>query len=86
MTEPKPLVFLHNLTGNSVDFRVLFWAEDISHWLELKTYVLSDIFTVFEKEGIKMSTTTQDLNLNLPEGKALNIDDLSPPDQAGTKP
>ncbi|NNU34601.1 mechanosensitive ion channel [Mucilaginibacter sp. S1162] len=59
MKEPKPLVFLHNLNGSSVDFRILFWADDISQWLELKTHVLSDIFTVFEKEGIQMSTTSR---------------------------
>lgn len=86
MKEPKPLVFLHNLTGSAVDFRVLFWAEDIGHWMELKTYVLSDIFTIFEKEGIQMSTTSQDLNLKLPEVKAMNIDDMNLPDQPGTKP
>jgi potassium efflux system protein len=75
MMEPKPLVFLHNLTGSSADFRILFWADDIGHWLELKDHVLGDIFMVFDKEGIELSTTSQDLNLKLPEGRTLNIDD-----------
>jgi potassium efflux system protein len=86
MKEPKPLVFVHALNGSAVDFRVLFWADNISQWLELKTHVLSDIFTVFDREGIEMSTTVQDLHLTLPEGKSLNIDNLTPPDQLGKKP
>ncbi|MDB4927404.1 mechanosensitive ion channel domain-containing protein [Mucilaginibacter sp.] len=76
MTNPEPLVFLHNLNGSSVDFQILFWAADINHWLALKNHVLSDIFTIFDKEGIEMSSPQQDLNLKLPEGKTINIDDI----------
>ncbi|MEB0250224.1 mechanosensitive ion channel, partial [Mucilaginibacter sp. 5B2] len=35
MDNPAPLIFVHNLTENSVDFRLLFWAADISTWLSL---------------------------------------------------
>ncbi|MDB5032217.1 mechanosensitive ion channel domain-containing protein [Mucilaginibacter sp.] len=78
MTDPEPLVFLHNLNGGSVDFQILFWAADIKHWLMLKNNVLSDIFTIFNKEGIELSSPQQDLNLTLPEGKTINIDDIDP--------
>lgn len=67
MTEPAPAVFLHNLNESSVDFRMFFWAADISTWLELKSRVLGDIYKTFEKEGIEIPFPTQDINVNLPE-------------------
>jgi potassium efflux system protein len=77
MPEPAPLVFLHNLNESSVDFRVLFWADDITHWLELKSHVLSDIYTVFYKEGIEMAFPRQEVNFRLPDDK--NVNDIIPP-------
>ena len=45
MADPEPLIFLNTVNENSVDFRLLFWAADISHWLRLKSNVLGDIYT-----------------------------------------
>jgi potassium efflux system protein len=67
MRDPAPLVFLHNLNQSSVDFRILFWADDITHWLELKSHVLSDIYTIFSKEGIEIPFPQQNVHLTLPE-------------------
>ncbi len=83
MKEPAPLVFLHNLSESAVDFRLLFWADDITHWLELKSHVLSDIYTIFYKEGIEISFPRQEVNFRLPEGKSLN--DLTLPVDPGDK-
>jgi potassium efflux system protein len=85
MKEPKPLVFLHNLTGSAADFRVLFWADDIGHWLELKDHVLSDIFIAFDKAEIELTSTSQDLHLKLPEGKTINLDKAAPPEDLTQK-
>ncbi|MCC8426755.1 mechanosensitive ion channel family protein [Mucilaginibacter sp. UR6-11] len=85
MTEPHPLVFLHNLTGSSADFRILFWADDINRWLELKDHVLSDIFISFDKAGIELASTAQDLHLKLPDGKTINIDNNGPPENLPEK-
>jgi len=67
MKQPEPLVFLHNLSEKSVDFRVLFWAADIGQWLTLKSNVLTDIYIVFNKEGIEIPLPQQDIHLTLPE-------------------
>ncbi len=67
MKQPEPLVFLHNLSEKSVDFRVLFWAADIGQWLTLKSNVLTDIYIVFAKEGIEIPLPQQDIHLTLPE-------------------
>jgi len=65
MTDPTPSVFLHNLNESSVDFRMFFWAADINTWLELKSRVLADIYTIFAKEGIEIPFPTQDLHLHM---------------------
>jgi len=79
MADPEPLIFLNTVNENSVDFRLLFWAADISHWLRLKSNVLGDIYTEFNKEGIELPHSIQDLKLNLPEGKTLNLSNLEEP-------
>jgi len=65
MTDPAPSVFLHNLNDSSVDFRMFFWAADISTWLELKSRVLADIYKKFEQEGIEIPFPTRDINFHL---------------------
>jgi small-conductance mechanosensitive channel len=54
MKTPGPSVLLNGVTDKSVDFRVSFWAADISTSQELKSRVLTDIYETFNKEGIKM--------------------------------
>lgn len=77
MTEPGPVVFLHNLNESSVDFRVLFWAADISTWQELKSRILADIYITFNKEGISIPYPQSDVHVYLPEN-------TKPEDVAGT--
>jgi potassium efflux system protein len=79
MQDPEPLIFLTTMNENAVDFRLLFWAADISKWLRLKSNVLGDIYTVFNKEGIELPHSIQDLKLNLPDGKMLDLKDTEPP-------
>jgi small-conductance mechanosensitive channel len=52
MDNPGPSVFLLNVSEDAVDFRVLFWAADISHYSQLRSRVLADIYAGFAKEGI----------------------------------
>lgn len=65
MDDPAPLIFVHNLNQNSVDFRLLFWAADITTWLSLKSAVLTDIYVTFAKEGIEIPFPQRDLHLRL---------------------
>jgi potassium-dependent mechanosensitive channel len=54
MTSPGPSVLLNGITDKSVDFKVSFWAADISTSQELRSKILTDIFAEFSKEGIQM--------------------------------
>lgn len=67
MAEPAPSVFLHSLSESSVDFRLFFWAADISTWLSLKSRVLADIYDTFNKEGIELPFPQQDVHLKFPQ-------------------
>ena len=70
MTDPAPLVFVHNLSESSVDFRLLFWVADISNWLSLKSVVLSEIYLAFAREGIEIPFPQRDLHLKLTNKEA----------------
>jgi len=72
MAQPEPLIFIHNLNENSVDFRLLFWAADIGTWLQLKSHILVDVYELFTKEGVELPSHKQDVNVTLLEGKQLD--------------
>ncbi|MBD1394676.1 mechanosensitive ion channel family protein [Mucilaginibacter glaciei] len=65
MDNPAPLIFVHNLNQNSVDFRLLFWAADINNWLSLKSTILTDIYMMFDKEHIEIPFPQSDIHLRL---------------------
>ena len=87
MAQPPPSVFLHNLNESSVDFRLFFWAADISTWLSLKSRVLADIYDAFAKEGIEIPFRQQDVRVIWPKGlppikvEAPGISDETEPEQ-----
>ncbi|QJD98124.1 mechanosensitive ion channel [Mucilaginibacter robiniae] len=80
MESPAPVVYLNNLSPSSVDFKVQFWAADISLYQQLKSRVLSSIYKSFESEGIEVPKSTQDVRVYLPENgqPPINKNDLHP--------
>ena len=71
MTSPEPLVFFHNLTPASIDFRLLFWAADISTWLRLKSNVLTDLYASLTEQGIALPQT--DVNIHLADEQSIRV-------------
>ncbi|RYE36980.1 MAG: mechanosensitive ion channel [Sphingobacteriaceae bacterium] len=69
MKTPQPMVLIHNFGDNSVDFRILFWVEDLTKWLELKSRVMSDIYETFYQEKIEIPFPQRDVRVYYPEGK-----------------
>lgn len=70
MKVPQPMVLIHNFGDNSVDFRILFWVEDLTKWLELKSRVMSDIYETFYQEKIEIPFPQRDVHIYYPEGKS----------------
>ncbi len=60
---PKPLVLIKELGSNAVEFRVLFWIEHYSTWIQIKSDMIGTIDEAFKKEGIQIPNPSQDLNI-----------------------
>jgi small-conductance mechanosensitive channel len=56
MKTPAPSVMLSNFGESSVDFKMLFWAAEIGKWASLRSKVMSEVYTKFGEEGIKVPT------------------------------
>jgi potassium efflux system protein len=54
MESPGPSVFVNNVSASSIEFKVSFWAADISKVSELKSAILADIYKELERENIEM--------------------------------
>jgi small-conductance mechanosensitive channel len=73
MQTPAPLVFLHNFSESSVDFRLWFWIVDINTSLTLKSRIMGEIYTAFAKEGIEIPHPKRDIQVFFPEGTSAEI-------------
>jgi len=80
MKQPEPAIFVNNMSEISVDFRVLFWAADINQWVELKSAVLTDIYTTFNQQGIYMPKPPPELNVKLSDGNKISLGDSNADD------
>ncbi|MDT3401566.1 mechanosensitive ion channel family protein [Mucilaginibacter terrae] len=78
MVNPAPVIFLDKLGSGSIDFKLLFWAADISEWEQLKSQVLTTIYKEFEKEGIKMPKPAQQIVVSMPPSEATPTHPTSP--------
>jgi potassium efflux system protein len=84
MADPEPLVFVHNLSENSVDFRLLFWADDIGTWLQLKSRMLTEIYNSLNEAGIAIPFPQREVYVHLPEGQ--KVDMVKEEDKGDLKP
>jgi small-conductance mechanosensitive channel len=68
MTSPAPSVFLNSVSESSVDFRIFFWAADITTTNALKSTVLADIYDMLQRENVAIPSARKDLYLHFPDG------------------
>jgi small-conductance mechanosensitive channel len=59
MKTPGPSVFVNAVTDRFVEFRVSFWASDISNAAELRSRIVATIYETLAKEGINLPVTPQ---------------------------
>ena len=78
MKTPAPSVFLYNFSDSSVDFRIWFWAGDVSTWLNLKSSVIGKIYNGFDKAGIEIPYQKTDIQVTFPEGENLFVKNKAP--------
>jgi potassium efflux system protein len=68
MDVPGPSVYLNAVSETSVDFKLFFWAEDISTTSSLKSSVLSDVYQMLNEQEVAIPSGQKDLYLHFPEG------------------
>ena len=57
------MVLLEKFGNSSVDFRVLFWTNDIGRWIETKSEIMSEIYQKFDEKGVTIPFPQQDLHI-----------------------
>ncbi|SDA49125.1 Small-conductance mechanosensitive channel [Algoriphagus alkaliphilus] len=60
--DPAPKVLMQTFGDNSVDFRVLFWVDDMDIWLDMRHEVMSSFYASFKKNGIEIPFPQRDIN------------------------
>lgn len=60
---PGPKVLMQNFGDNSVDFRLLFWVENMDIWIDLRSEVMNAIFEAFTENNVEIPFPQRDLYL-----------------------
>lgn len=58
---PEPLVLVNQFGDSSIEFRLLFWTNDIGNWVNLKSNILLQIDEVFKANQIEIPYPQQDI-------------------------
>lgn len=58
---PEPRVYLQTFADNSVNFRVLFWVNDVDLWVLIRDQVMRGIFKAFKNNNIEIPFPQRDL-------------------------
>jgi potassium-dependent mechanosensitive channel len=82
MIKPAPVVFLDKLSPESVDFKIQFWAADLSVWEQLKSQVLSAVYKAFDQEGIELPRPKQEVVVHVPGSGTPNSNPAKPENPA----
>lgn len=60
---PESRVYLQTFADNSVNFRVLFWVNDVDIWVITRDKVMRGIFKAFKENGIEIPFPQRDLHV-----------------------
>lgn len=87
---PAPNVFLQTFGDNSVNFRVLFWVNDVDIWITIRDQVMRGIFKSFKENNIEIPFPQRDLHIkNFPgliDEKVMKAGEISPEEKPKVKP
>ncbi|WP_113925202.1 mechanosensitive ion channel domain-containing protein [Cognataquiflexum aquatile] len=90
MKLPAPKVFLQTFGENSVNFRVLFWVNDVDIWITIRDQVMRGIFKSFKENGIEIPFPQRDLHVKSFPGligeKVIKPGEISPEEKPKVKP
>lgn len=65
---PAPRIFLQTFADSSINFRVLFWVEDVDLWSGIRDQVMRGIFRSFKENAIEIPFPQRDVHItNFPD-------------------
>ena len=71
---PPPSVFLQNFADSAVEFRLLFWVENIDTWVIVRSEIMTSIYKQFAENGIEIPFPQRDLHVkNLPQNGGITL-------------
>ncbi len=73
LKNPPAKVFMQEFGDNSVNFRLLFWVENMDIWLEMRSEVMNAIFSAFKDNNIEIPFPQRDLYLKSVPNNLENI-------------
>ncbi|GHB33210.1 mechanosensitive ion channel family protein [Mongoliitalea lutea] len=82
LTLPVPRVYLQTFADNSINFRVLFWVDDIDVWIIIRDEVMRAIFKSFKTNNIEIPFPQRDLHIKSYPG-VIKESVIKPTDQKG---
>ncbi len=60
---PEPLVLFDEFADSSLNFKLLFWTDNIGDWMQVKSNVLFEINDDFAKENIEIPFPQRDIHM-----------------------
>jgi small-conductance mechanosensitive channel len=60
---PPPLIIFDEFADSSLNFRVLFWTDNYSEWLRIRSDILYAVNDILEKENIVIPFPQRDVHL-----------------------
>jgi small-conductance mechanosensitive channel len=60
---PPPMVLFDEFADSSLNFRVLFWTDNYSEWLRIRSDILYAVNDILEKENIVIPFPQRDVHL-----------------------
>jgi len=63
MSFPPPQILFNELGDSSLNFRLLFWTESISQWLQIKSDVIFKVFDVLKENNIEIPFPQRDIHV-----------------------
>jgi potassium-dependent mechanosensitive channel len=63
LNAPPSRVLLQSFADNSVNFRVLFWVDDVDVWITIRDQVMRGIFKSFKENDIEIPFPQRDLHV-----------------------
>lgn len=67
LKDPKPVVFFHNMSDSSLDFRLLFWTENFENWQKIRSEVMFNIYDTLNEAGIVIPFPQRDIHIRTSE-------------------